>query len=412
MARTTALQVATLTLIFSACPAFGQENDDYAASIHQEFFSGVKLNPRLQAMGGAFVAHSRGNDALTGNPAGLADLKVAGIEFFGGTYQLGGDDLLYNGVLEDDPTISGSAEGDFWIGDLGIALPVSRYFSLGLGGQDIHSSDEEDEVMAWDHDSDIYYFLLAGSLSDAVSLGYRFGYQDFSRDGSSHHKNPAVDDLLGGPELDRFYDLEWEDGYVHTLGLQWGIHETVRAGLILDYITGKSDVETLLVRQIPDVVNPVGSVQNNFTGETDGWGIRGGVSWDATESTLLALDLGYEDAEWEHDSGILIVFDQDGNELSRESTPGGKETREEWRLGLGVDQEVAEWLFLRAGFQYVWSDYENRFAPRPYTVELDYPVYSGGIGLRAGPCDVHWVLAYTDEAQGHWSSLLGLSLKL
>jgi hypothetical protein len=374
-------------------------NDEYAARMADLVFRSVILNPRLDSLAGAYVAHSTGADALAGNPAGLDGIDGIELELFGGFQQLSGD-MTYNGNLgypdggRIDP--AGDADGDFYHGSLGVAIPVEEYFTLGAGVQFLSSDNEEDDLMDWDHDVAQGFLSISKKVSDSVALGYRIAYINLDLDGDSHGKIKSNNVVIPLNEFTtRDSKIDWDSTFDHTLGIQWKAADRWRLGAEVGYLHGNFDIDT--TTQVFDVVSNLG-----MDGDLERYRLRGGAAVDLSERTLLALDLEYQTSERDYDP---YLNPSDG------MVRGAKEDLDEFSMHLGAEHRLYDWLALRGGVSYTWLDYEDDFAARPYDLNLDYPGVFGGFGIFYKQIEVSCSLGYENEGDGDWNTSAGVTVR-
>jgi opacity protein-like surface antigen len=265
--------------------------------------------------------------------------------------------------------------------------------------------------MDYDRERDAAFISISKRIADEVSIGYRLTFLDFDREGDSHGKvKPNNKELIdwfnrGNPgtvadfnTVIRFEsDTELDNTLDHTFGLLWCISEEWQLGLELGYLRGDFEkTEKTILHG-----NPQPTI--DFDGDLERLRVRAGVAFDVTERSLLAVDVEYQDAEWNYDSYEKPL----GTGTFRDAA----EDRSDFSIHAGAEHELNDWLTLRGGLQYTWISYDNDFAERPYDLDVDYPGFFAGFGIAYRRIEIDYSLGYENAGDGDWNTSAGVTVR-
>lgn len=124
--------------------------------------------------------------------------------------------------------------------------------------------------------------------------------------------------------------------------------------------------------------------------------IAGGIAW--TPVPEFSIEAGFVWTRWSHFDALNIKLPWG---LPEAKNP--KDWKNTWRLNVGVEWDVLEWLSLRAGYVYDQSpmteQYEDYLVPT-----ADRHIYSGGLGFRYEAWTVDVAYAYIDAIGRRYSA--------
>lgn len=339
---------------------------DFNAHYERYLYHRLGQSARSAAMGGVYAALQGGEMGLKGNPASLGFLDERYVEL----------DFEFEDV-ESDTSLLGSpwlstAETEIWSVGGGIAYPFE------WGGLALEYNYREDDMDSeWvpvlggstlgmaEADLERHNVSLGGGyrVNDQWGVGLRYGYYTWERDNLMHIRSQAAPLSVS----DEF------EGHKAQFGSQYVFSDDLTFGIDGSYGIGDREFDGG-----PD-------------SDADSWDVRGGAAWRAFQDIplLLALDLSFEKYELDD---------------------GGRDTEDEiFGVHLGVEYEMIENLFVRAGYQWEDYDYEDKVA----NIASDPSIsgYSVGFGYQYEQFSLDYGIMFIDTASQDLAHVVGLGFR-
>lgn len=292
--------------VMSVSPSFADDKaHDFYFQQQQQRFIEQPQNARMFAMGGSTRMTESNSLSVANNPAGLGLMKYGDMSGSYSYNEISGKRFPNETKLKDKQN-SGQVFGAVPISPVKDDLPDGGNFGMGWHGRYGNWSGDLDDT-----DSSTYQISAAygKAITDAFSVGYGLTYQNDELNSTG-------------------YDYNGSDNFLHTLGAQYqGVKDLV-LGATISLGHGTHDLR---------YNQPIGANQNV---DQSSAAIGTGIEY-AMGTTSLAAGIDYT---YYHNNG--------NNDQSDDIAFGGDSTGHVMNARLGLEERIADWFSLRAGYRY------------------------------------------------------------
>lgn len=297
--------VLGISLVSSSRAVADDKAHDFYFQQQQQRFIVQPQNARMFAMGGSTRLTESNSLSVANNPAGLGMMKYGDMSESYSYNEISGKQFPNETKLKDKQN-SGQVFGAVPINPVKNGLPDGGNFGMGWHGRYGNWSGDPDDTNSSTYQMSAAY---GKAITDTFSIGYGLTYQN---------------DELNSAQ----YDYRGSDNFLHTLGAQYqGVKDLV-LGATLALGHGTHDLR---------YEQPTGTNQNvDQVSAAIGTGAEYRMG---TTSLAAGVDYTYYHNNGNNDQNDDIAF-------------GGDSTGHVMNARVGIEERVADWFSLRAGYRY------------------------------------------------------------